>query len=423
MAEGMADARFLRGAGGASDLRRAFSRHGPSCPASCCSNGCWTKSARRWGARRPRCASARAKFFAPLAPGQRAQLHFRSRRHGHALRLRHPAARPRPIARGILEWDACAETQAPKQWQKRPEAGGRFAPWLLRTLAFSIGRPLARFITFFAALYFMIRRGPERAASRDYLRARARPPRRLARGLPAFPVLLDRDARPRLISWRIASRVSTCTSSASSNWTRRSRAARHAAAVRAPGQLRRLARAEPAQSRRADSHPARRGPERGPHRPAERAESQAGRDHHRCAPAGTRAGAGDAGGAGEATPWCRRWPTGCGPATRPSSPTSSATARRSRPRPGCSPTALHVPVVLAFGLYRGGKRYDLHFERFAFELPRDRRAAQRGAGRRGAAFRGPPRAFRAHGPLQLVQPLRFLGCALCHERSSCAHCC
>jgi predicted LPLAT superfamily acyltransferase len=35
---------------------------------------------------------------------------------------------------------------------------------------------------------------------------------------------------------------------------------------------------------------------------------------------------------------------------------------------------LHVPVVLAFGLYRGGKRYDLHFERIEFELPRDRRA-------------------------------------------------
>jgi predicted LPLAT superfamily acyltransferase len=35
--------------------------------------------------------------------------------------------------------------------------------------------------------------------------------------------------------------------------------------------------------------------------------------------------------------------------------------------------ALRVPVVLAFGLYRGGNRYDLHFEPFAFELPRDRR--------------------------------------------------
>jgi len=60
--------------------------------------------------------------------------------------------------------------QATEQWQKRPEAGGRVAIWLWRTLAFKVGRPVVRFITFFAALYFMIRRGPERAASRDYLR-------------------------------------------------------------------------------------------------------------------------------------------------------------------------------------------------------------------------------------------------------------
>lgn len=62
------------------------------------------------------------------------------------------------------------EPVAPVQeWQQRPESGGRFALWLLRTLAFKVGRPGARFITFFAALYFMIRRGPERAASRAYL--------------------------------------------------------------------------------------------------------------------------------------------------------------------------------------------------------------------------------------------------------------
>ena len=54
-------------------------------------------------------------------------------------------------------------------WQERPEAGGRVATRLMRVLAFGLGRPLARFLTFFAALYFMIRRGPERAASRAYL--------------------------------------------------------------------------------------------------------------------------------------------------------------------------------------------------------------------------------------------------------------
>src|SRR5262249_57505166 len=58
---------------------------------------------------------------------------------------------------------------SPTEWQQRPEAGGPFAQWLLRTLAFRVGRPVARFITFFAAFYFMARRGPERAASRNYL--------------------------------------------------------------------------------------------------------------------------------------------------------------------------------------------------------------------------------------------------------------
>jgi predicted LPLAT superfamily acyltransferase len=39
--------------------------------------------------------------------------------------------------------------------------------------------------------------------------------------------------------------------------------------------------------------------------------------------------------------------------------------------------ALRVPVVLAFGLYRGGKRYDLHFETFEVphDMPRSRRRA------------------------------------------------
>ena len=39
--------------------------------------------------------------------------------------------------------------------------------------------------------------------------------------------------------------------------------------------------------------------------------------------------------------------------------------------------ALKVPVVLCFGLYRGGNRYDLHFETFAEQLKLDR--AQRDA--------------------------------------------
>jgi predicted LPLAT superfamily acyltransferase len=54
-------------------------------------------------------------------------------------------------------------------WQKRPEAGGRVGAWLLSTLPFRIGRPIARLITYPVALYFMLRRRPERVASQRYL--------------------------------------------------------------------------------------------------------------------------------------------------------------------------------------------------------------------------------------------------------------
>ena len=41
-------------------------------------------------------------------------------------------------------------------------------------------------------------------------------------------------------------------------------------------------------------------------------------------------------------------------------------------------SALEVPVVLCFGLYRGGRRYDLHFETFSerMEIPRTQRRAR-----------------------------------------------
>jgi predicted LPLAT superfamily acyltransferase len=62
-------------------------------------------------------------------------------------------------------------------WQKRPEAGGRLGLWLLTTLPFRIGRPVARLITYPVALYFLLRRAPERAASRQFLaRALSREP-------------------------------------------------------------------------------------------------------------------------------------------------------------------------------------------------------------------------------------------------------
>jgi predicted LPLAT superfamily acyltransferase len=56
-----------------------------------------------------------------------------------------------------------------EHWQSRPEGGGRFAIWLIRTIALYGGRRLGRLCLYPITLYFYLRRGPERLASRQYL--------------------------------------------------------------------------------------------------------------------------------------------------------------------------------------------------------------------------------------------------------------
>ena len=56
-----------------------------------------------------------------------------------------------------------------KHWQTRPEGGGRFALWLIRTIALYGGRRLGRLCLYPITVYFYLRRGPERLASRQYL--------------------------------------------------------------------------------------------------------------------------------------------------------------------------------------------------------------------------------------------------------------
>ncbi|WP_447737425.1 LpxL/LpxP family acyltransferase [Rhodanobacter soli] len=61
-------------------------------------------------------------------------------------------------------------------WQSRPEGGGRFAIWLIRAIALYGGRRMGRLCLYPITLYFFVRRGPERQASRKYLqRAFGRP--------------------------------------------------------------------------------------------------------------------------------------------------------------------------------------------------------------------------------------------------------
>lgn len=63
-------------------------------------------------------------------------------------------------------------------WRERREGGGRFALWLIRNLALYGGRRFGRALLYPITLYFFLRRGAERRASRDYLtRVLGHPPR------------------------------------------------------------------------------------------------------------------------------------------------------------------------------------------------------------------------------------------------------
>ncbi|TYT26816.1 acyltransferase [Luteimonas viscosa] len=81
-------------------------------------------------------------------------------------------------------------------WKQRPEGGGRLALWLIRAVACHGGRTLARLLLYPTTLYFLLRRGPERRASIAFLeRALGRPARLLdgARHVHTFAsTILDR---------------------------------------------------------------------------------------------------------------------------------------------------------------------------------------------------------------------------------------
>ncbi|HEY5851565.1 MAG TPA: acyltransferase [Lysobacter sp.] len=54
-------------------------------------------------------------------------------------------------------------------WKQRPEGGSRFGIWLIRSIARYGGRALARLCLYPISAYFLLMRGPERRASRAYL--------------------------------------------------------------------------------------------------------------------------------------------------------------------------------------------------------------------------------------------------------------
>lgn len=81
-------------------------------------------------------------------------------------------------------------------WKQRPEGGSPFALWLIRSFALLFGRRLSRLLLYPITAYFLIVRGPERRASRAYLaRVLGRPPRlvEVARHMHCFAsTILDR---------------------------------------------------------------------------------------------------------------------------------------------------------------------------------------------------------------------------------------
>lgn len=82
-------------------------------------------------------------------------------------------------------------------WQERPEGGGQTAIRFVSWCALNLGRPFCRLAMYFIALYFFIKRGPERRASRAFhSRVAGRPVSRLRayRHMHRYAnVLLDRN--------------------------------------------------------------------------------------------------------------------------------------------------------------------------------------------------------------------------------------
>jgi predicted LPLAT superfamily acyltransferase len=265
--------------------------------------------------------------------------------------------------------------QAPEEWQTRPEAGGGIGQWFLRILAFRIGRRVARAVTYLVALYFMLRRGPERAASRAYLqRILGRPPtpwqtyrhflcfsqvtldrlylmvdrlqglRVRAIGLDLLDSTLDEGRGVLLLSAHLGSFD----------------ALRALATLRPEVPIRALL--DMGQTAELSAHlnalnPAMAATVIDARRPGPVLVLEMQRVLASNAIVATLADR-----------------------LRPGNPALTADFLGAPAPFPVSPwlfaAALNVPVVLAFGLYRGGRDYEMHFERFALELPKDRRTRQ-----------------------------------------------
>jgi len=273
-------------------------------------------------------------------------------------------------------------------WKQRPEGGGRFALWLIRNIASHGGRALGRALLLPITLYFMVVRGPERRESRAYL----------ARVLPAPPRLWDVARHIHTFASTILDRVFMLTGQMQRFQVDvQGIDELHAALDRGRGvllfgshlgsfdSLRALSRARPDVKVRVLLDKA--------HNPAMTEVLDALNPE-------LAAGIIDAGQDGPSIVLAIKQAADEGALValmvdraRPGEPSLATPflgANAAFPiAPWLIAAALKVPVVLAFGLYRGGNRYDLVFENFSegIEIPRQQRATLLAALIRGYAAR------------------------------------
>ncbi len=261
-------------------------------------------------------------------------------------------------------------------WKQRPEGGGRFALWLIRSIARYGGRAVGRACLYPITLYFLLVRAPERRQSRAYL----------ARVLPRPPRLLDVARHVHTFASTILDRVFMLTGQMQRFVVDvRGIDALHAALDQGRGvlvfgshlgsfdALRALSRARPDVKVRVLLDKS--------HNPAMTAVLDALNPE-------LAAGIIDAGQDGPSIVLSMKQAADEGALVallvdraRPGEPSLDTPFLGGiagfPTAPWLIAAALKVPVVLAFGLYRGGNRYELVFESFSdcVDMPRPQRAA------------------------------------------------
>jgi predicted LPLAT superfamily acyltransferase len=257
-------------------------------------------------------------------------------------------------------------------WLERPEGGGGFAMRLLVGVALGLGRTVARVVLLPVTVYFMVRRGPERRASRAYLtRVLGRRPTWLevARHFHAFAgVTLDRVFFLSKNMWRFDMRLIGLEQLHHAMGLGRGvlmigahvgsfDALRAASADRPDATLRVVLDAEHSPALSAilkQLNPQIAAGIINPRKDGIAVALEIGAALNQRALVTMLADRGRPGNATASVDFLGR------PAEFPTAPWQIA-------------AALHVPIVLCVGLYRGGNRYDLHFEMLTEQLQIDRK--------------------------------------------------